>query len=220
VPDVEITEGRLIETATPGARGMERRAFGEFVGPRGELASYALGWTTGTDQQHGRLTIGIGAGNPGGATFHADILNREDEYGFALVDEPFEDVPEGGPHLTAEQARAHEDLKFIWFVADAVLVRDRRAWWLKHWLCGTPSISTPQVFDLTEPILLVTNDSDDELWQLIGESDPDDIEEAKISHLYHAVDADPTLLDVLDLEPGEQAERDHVGGPWTRGAGP
>ena len=218
--DVRIEEGRLIETATPGADGMERRAFGEFVGPHGELASYALGWTTGTKEQSGRITIGIGAGNPGGATFHADVLTRDGAYGFALVDEPFEDVPEGGPDLTAEQARAHQDLEFIWFVADTVMARDRRAWWLQHWLYGTPSIATAEVFDLSEPVLLVTNDSDDELWQLIGESDPGDIDDAKLSHLYHAVDEDPTLLDVLDLEPGQQAERERVGGPWTRGPGP
>ena len=71
---------------------------------------------------------------------------------------------------------------------------------------------TPPVFELTEPILLVVNDADDDLWQLIGSSDPG-TEDAKLGHLYHAVDEDPTLVDVLDLEPGEEAERDRVGGP-------
>ena len=212
---ISVAEGRLIETATPGATGMERRAFGEFVGPQGELASYAFGWTTGEDARGGRLTVGIGAGNPGGGTFHADVFSHEDSYGFALSDEPFEEVPEGGPDLTADQARAHEDLPFIWFVADAVMARDRRAWWLQHYLNGTRAIMTPPVFELTEPILLVVNDADDDLWQLIGSSDPA-TEEAKLGHLYHAVDEDRTLVDVLDLEPGEEAERDRVGGPWTR----
>jgi hypothetical protein len=134
VVGVEITvqEGRLIETATPAADAMERRAFGEFVGPQGELASYALGWTTGSGEQRGRLTIGIGAGNPGGGTFHADILTRDGEYGFALVDEPFEDVPEGGPHLTREQALAHEDLPWIWAASDRIMQLDRRALWMLH----------------------------------------------------------------------------------------
>ena len=49
-------------------------------------------------------------------------------------------MPQGGPDLTAEQARAHEDLEFIWFVADTVMARDRRAWWLQHWLHGTAAI--------------------------------------------------------------------------------
>ena len=42
------------------------KMFGEFVGPRGELASYAFGWTTGSEPHVAALSIGIGAGNPGG----------------------------------------------------------------------------------------------------------------------------------------------------------
>jgi hypothetical protein len=30
------------------------------------------------------------------------------------------------------------------------------------------------------------------------------------------VDEDPTLLDILDLGPGERAERDRRGGEWVR----
>jgi hypothetical protein len=130
------------------------------------------------------------------------------------VELPFEDVLEGGPDLIAEQARAHEDLEFIWWVADNVMLRDRRAWWMLHWLLGTRAIQTAEVFEKKEPVLLVVNDADDDLWQLIGTSDagPD----GKIGHLYHSVDEDPTLMDVLDLEPGESATRETVGGRWTR----
>ncbi|MGV9213826.1 hypothetical protein ACTFTM_18385 [Micromonospora sp. RB23] len=127
--------------------GVERRAFGEFVGSRGELASYAFGWTTNSEHHHARLTVGIGAGNPGGASFHAIIFDRENSYACSLVDEPFERVPEGGPDLTATEARAHEDLPFIWWVVDLVMERDRRARWMKHWLLGTSSIQTGEVFD-------------------------------------------------------------------------
>ncbi len=214
--EMTIEEGPLVERPTPDAAGMDRRAFGEFVGIRGELASYAIGWTTGADPHIAHMTIGIGAGNPGGATFHAILFPSDDGYGFSLDDEAFEDVSEGGPHLSAAEARAHPDLDFIWFVADCVMERDRRAWWMVHWLLGTTAIQTPEVFDLQEPILLVSNDDDDELWQLIGTSDARD--DGTISHLYHSVDEDPTLLDVLDLAPGEQAVRGHAGGPWTRGA--
>ena len=166
---VSVREGRLSEVPTAAATGMDRRAFGEFEGPRGELASYALGWATDTEPRAARLTVGIGAGNPGGATFHA-LVAVGDDGGCAcsLIDDPFEDVPEGGPHLDAEAARAHEDLPFIWAVTDAVMARDRRAWWMRHWLLGTPAILTPEVFERHEPILLVSNDADDELWQLIG----------------------------------------------------
>lgn len=213
---LSVREGGLSEAPTSTATGIQRRAFGEFVGPRGELASYALGWTTDADPRAGRLTIGIGAGNPGGATFHALVVCADGGHALSLVDDPFEEVPEGGPHISAEQARAHEDLPFIWFVADQVMARDRRAWWMRHWLLGTRAILTAQVFDRREPVLLVVNDADDELWQLIGSSDagPD----GSIGHLWHAVDEDPTLMDVLDLEPGHGATRDAPGAPWTRRA--
>jgi hypothetical protein len=88
---------------------------------------------------------------------------------------------------------------------------DRRAWWMKYWLLGTRAIETPQVFEQSEPILLVAND--DGLWQLIGTSDA--TEDYRVGHLYHAVDEDRTLLDVLDLEPGQSASR-RPGGRWTR----
>jgi hypothetical protein len=71
---VTVDEGRLLESPTAGATGVDRRAFGEFVGPRGELASYAFGWVTDADPHVGRISIGIGAGNPGGATIHAAIV--------------------------------------------------------------------------------------------------------------------------------------------------
>jgi hypothetical protein len=216
--EVILEEGRLVEVPTAGATGMERRAFGEFVGPRGELASYAFGWATDTDPRAGRMTIGIGAGNPGGGSFHALVFVHDDGHAFALDDEPFERVPEGGPHLTADQARAHDDLPFVWAVADHVMTRDRRAWWMWHWLVGTRAIQTPQVFEREEPILLVHNDADDDLWQLIGTTDGGP--EARIGHLHHAVDEDPTLIDVLDLPEGYSAIRERVGGPWTRRAEP
>lgn len=104
------------------------------------------------------------------------------------------------------------------WVADAVMDRDRRAWRMVHWPLGTMAIQTAQVFELEEPILLVSNDDGDELWQLIGASDAG--VEGTISRRSHAVDEDATLLDVRDLAPGEQAVRDDVGGSCARGACP
>lgn len=215
---IEVNERRLDETTTPGTTGFERRAYGEFVGPHGELASYALGWRTDSEPPVGRISVGIGVGNPGGGTFHADVFFQDEQLSYALVDEPFAEVPQGGPHLTAAQAKAHVDLEFIWAVVDVVVQRDRRAWWLQHWLRGTAAISTPEVFAVSEPILLVQHDADDGVWQLIGPTDAGD--DAKLAHLVHAIDADPTLLDVLDLEPGQRATRTEVGGEWTRSSAP
>jgi len=106
--NLKVIEGRLIETPVGG--GVERRAFGEFVSPRGELASYAFGWTTESESHVARLTVGIGAGNPGGGSFHAVMFDNEDSYACSLVDEPFERVPEGGPDLTATEAWPHDTL--------------------------------------------------------------------------------------------------------------
>lgn len=47
--EMTIEEGPLVEVPTPAATGMDRRALGEFVGIRGEIASYAIGWTTAAD---------------------------------------------------------------------------------------------------------------------------------------------------------------------------
>ncbi|NUS42130.1 MAG: hypothetical protein HOQ24_00290 [Mycobacteriaceae bacterium] len=214
--DIEVVEGAFVEAPTPEVTGMDRRAFGEFVGPNGELASYAFGWVTGTGPHEARMSIGIGAGNPGGATIHCAVVEHEDSYAFALVDEPFEDVPQGGPDLTAEQARAHEDLPFVWWVADHVLERDRRARWMRHWLMGTKCVLTAEVFELDEPVLLVAHEAGG-VWQLIGASGGD-VDTAHFQHLHHSVDEDPTLVDVLDLPPGHSATRPRAGSPWTRRA--
>jgi hypothetical protein len=211
--DIQVLEGTLVEVPTGDATGMDRRAFGEFVGPRGELASYAFGWTTGADPHVGRLSVGIGAGNPGGATIHAVVFEHEGRHAFSLTDEPFERVPEGGPDLTAQQARAHEDLPFIWWVTDQVMQRDRRAWWMRHWLLRTNCIQTGEVFEHREPVLFVSHDADDGVWQLVGTSDAD-ASTGKIGHLHHAVDEDPTLIDVLSLPPGGYARRAGAGGRW------
>lgn len=211
--DIQVVEGKLVEALTSDASGMDRRAFGEFVGPRGELASCAFGWTTGSDPHVARLSVGIGAGNPGGGTFHAVIFEHEGGHAYSLVDEPFERVPQGGPDLTAAQSRAHEDLPFIWWVVDQVVERDRRAWWMRHWLLRTTCIQTGEVFEHREPVLYVSHDEDDGMWQLIGASAAD-VATGKIGHLHHAVDEDPTLMDVLGLPPGGRAERADAGSPW------
>jgi hypothetical protein len=213
---MQVLEGTLVEVPTSAVTGMGRRAFGEFVGPHGELASYAFGWTTGADPHVARLSVGIGAGNPGGGTFHAVVFENEGGHAFSLTDEQFERVPQGGPDLTADQARAHEDLPFVWWVTDQVMRRDRRAWWMRHWLLRTTCVQTREVFERREPVLFVSHDADDGIWQLIGAADAD-ADTGKIGHLHHVVDEDPSLIDVLGLPPGSSATRADVGRPWNAG---
>jgi hypothetical protein len=210
---MEIEEGRLVESPCPHCGHMERRAFGESVSDRGELASYAIGWTSGHEEVVGYMTVGLGAGNPGGGTFHIDVRVVDDEPGMALVDRPFERVPEGGPDLTREAALAHEDLDYVWFVADNVMLKDRRAWWMEHYLRGTRAFATRPVVDAGADVRHVVREADGE-WQLLcGTVEAD---EPLVFHLHHALDRDRTLLDVLDLEPGERADREARDRPWER----
>ncbi len=210
---IKVEEGRFVSSETE--HGTDRRAFGEFIGPHGELASYAFGWSS--DADSGRISIGIGAGNEGGGTFHTAVFENDGDIAYALIDEPFEDVPQGGPDLLAAEARAHHDLPFVWAVVDTAMARDARAAWLRHWLLRTNSITTAPVMAGAEPILYVSHDADG-MWQVIGRSDGT-VDDGRVGHLFHLVDADPTIVDVLDLEPGESATRERVGGHWARNGG-
>jgi hypothetical protein len=69
--------------------------------------------------------------------------------------------------------------------------------------------------DRLEPILFVSHDADDHGWQFIGTSDVV-VADALLVALHSIVTLDPTVLEVADLEPGWQALRDTVGGPWSR----
>jgi hypothetical protein len=155
-----------------------------------------------------------GAGNPGGGTFHAFIVASKDGHAFSLSDEPFARVPQGGPDLTAEPARAHEDLPFVWWVTDQVMHRDRRAWRMRHWLLETTCVQTLEIFERREPVLRFSHDEAIGVWQLIGASEAD-ARTGKVGSLHHAIDEDPSLIDILDLPPGRSAVRDGAGEPWT-----
>lgn len=142
------------------------------------------------------------------------VFPHEGAHAYALADEPFELVPQGGPHLSASDARAHEDLPFIWAVVDTVMRRDRRAAWMLHWLRCTTAVVTGEVAARQEPVLLIAHD-DDGIWQLIGMTDANPAT-GKVEHLHHHIDEDATLLDAIDLAPNEQASRNPHGAPWKR----
>jgi hypothetical protein len=210
-----IEEGRLVSMRCSECGGLERRAFGEFESFRGELTSYAIGWTAGREDRAGHMTIGMGVGNPGGGTFHIAVRTDDDgEWVMGLVDRPFEDVPQGGPDLTREEALAHDTLPYIWLVADVVMEQDRRALWMEHWLKRTEAHAPAPVIRQQAPVTRVIRGGEGEeiAWRLLGEGD-DDAE-------LHAVDLsfalDESMLDVLALAPGERAEREAPGMPWIR----
>jgi hypothetical protein len=72
-----------------------------------------------------------------------------------------------------------------------------------------------QILDGSEPILLVAHDGDDHCWQFIGISGAS-VADGRIVCLEDIVRLDPTVLEVADLPPGWQADREAVGGRWTR----
>lgn len=210
----EVEEGRLVEHTCSHCGGVEHRAFGEFESRHGELASYAIGWTSGNEHVAGYMTIGIGAGNEGGGSFHVEIRIVDGTWAMGLVDEPFEDVPEGGPDLTRDEALEHPDLEYVWWVADEAMHQDRRARWMLHWLFATPAATAQPVYDAREPARAVARDPEGD-WQILSGDDEAPFRRAR---LHQALDRDQSLLDVLDLEPGQRAERRKLLGGWKRGS--
>jgi hypothetical protein len=72
-----------------------------------------------------------------------------------------------------------------------------------------------EVFDRSKAASYVTR-PDGSWCVLCGGDHPDDGSECRVVGLGHVVDHDPTLLEVLDLNPGEEAERSGVGASWVR----
>jgi hypothetical protein len=71
------------------------------------------------------------------------------------------------------------------------------------------------VFDHSKPVLYVTRPDGD--WcALCGDEHPDDGSQYRVVGLGHVVEHDRTILDVLDLDSDEEAERSGIGSPWVR----
>jgi hypothetical protein len=75
------------------------------------------------------------------------------------------------------------------------------------------TFTTRQWLELNGPILRVVHDSDGDWQFLTGDQMPEDI---RIVALHELIDRDKTLNEIFDLDYGEDAERDFVGGKWTR----
>lgn len=76
-----------------------------------------------------------------------------------------------------------------------------------------PTFTTRQWFDEKKPILRVVHDLDGDWQFLTGDQLPEDI---KIVALEQLIKQDNTLNELFDLEYGEQAEREFIGGHWNR----
>ena len=78
------------------------------------------------------------------------------------------------------------------------------------------TFTTRQWIEQHKPILRVIHDTDGDWQFLTGDQMPDDI---KIVALEQLVLRDKTLNEVFNLEYGEEAEREVLGGHWTRSKG-
>lgn len=75
------------------------------------------------------------------------------------------------------------------------------------------TFTTRQWLEDFKPILRVVHDEDGDWQFLTGDQMPEDI---KIVALEELIKRDETLNEVFDLEYNEEAERDFIGGKWTR----
>lgn len=75
------------------------------------------------------------------------------------------------------------------------------------------TFTTRQWLEEKEPILHVVHDHDGDWQFLTGDQMPEDI---KIVALEELIKKDSTLNEIFDLEYGEEAERDTIGGKWRR----
>lgn len=73
--------------------------------------------------------------------------------------------------------------------------------------------TTRQWLELDKPILRVVHDTDGDWQFLTGDQLPEDV---KLVALEQMVIKDRTLNEVFDLDYGEEAEREFVGGEWIR----
>ncbi len=73
--------------------------------------------------------------------------------------------------------------------------------------------TTRQFLELGKPILRAIHDNDGDWQFLTGDQMPED---AKLAALEQMIIKDKTLNEIFDLEYGEEAEREFIGGKWTR----
>jgi hypothetical protein len=71
------------------------------------------------------------------------------------------------------------------------------------------------VFDGARPVLYVTRPDGDWCF-LCGADHPDAASSYRVVGMSHLVEGDPSLSEVLDLDPDQEAERQAVGSTWTR----
>ncbi len=87
--------------------------------------------------------------------------------------------------------------------------------WPFHDPPNVATITVRQIVEGGQPILLVARDAEEGGWQFLtgGEFNMDD---GMVVGLEEMWELDPTIAEVADLQPGWEATRERVGGPWKR----
>lgn len=77
------------------------------------------------------------------------------------------------------------------------------------------TITVRQIVEGGEPILLVTRDAEDGGWQFLT-GGAFDVADGKVVSLRSMFERDPTIAELVDLQPGWQATRSRGGAAWHR----
>jgi hypothetical protein len=77
------------------------------------------------------------------------------------------------------------------------------------------ALTTIRVLDDEAPILLVSHDGDDGMWQVLCGT-TNEPEDGRLTCLGCLLELDPTLAELADLPRGWEAFREDVGAPWQR----
>lgn len=80
----------------------------------------------------------------------------------------------------------------------------------------TMVITLKEVLDGKKPVLYVSHDEEDGMWQFLDGSDELDIENARIVTLEEILGVDSSLSSLLDLSIGWKAERVDRDAKWLR----
>ncbi len=79
---------------------------------------------------------------------------------------------------------------------------------LKSYVCS-------HVFNMERPVLLVVHEDGDWMF-MCGKTDHGGSEDCRVVGVGHLVDRDPSINRCADLPDGFEAERNAVGGHWSR----
>jgi hypothetical protein len=77
------------------------------------------------------------------------------------------------------------------------------------------TLTTVHVLDRSRPILLVTHDEDDGMWQVLCGTTAE-AADCRLVSLHSLVEQDPSLADLADLPLGWCAWRESADSPWMR----